>query len=111
MPAEAGPVWSCYMRSPCGRGREAVLTGWSAEAPPVALPKGVSYSVGAGTGIRHVVLQVMDFDCVFVGARASLARISLQEMRRSGWRILAAAGRPLPADMPSSTRFRATVHS
>jgi hypothetical protein len=54
-------VWSCYMRSPCGRGREAVLTGWSAEAPPVALPKGVSYSVGAGTGIRHVVLQVMIF--------------------------------------------------
>jgi hypothetical protein len=52
-------VWSCYMRSPCGQGREAVLTGWSAEAPPVALPKGVSYSVGAGTGIRHVVLQVM----------------------------------------------------
>jgi hypothetical protein len=52
-------VWSCYMRSPCGRGREAVLTGWSAEAPPVALPKGVSYSVGAGTGIRHIVLQVL----------------------------------------------------
>ena len=52
-------MWSCYMRSPCGRGREAVLTGWSAEAAPVALPKGVSYSVGAGTGIRHVVLQVI----------------------------------------------------
>ena len=96
MPAEAGPVWSCYMRSPCGRGREAVLTGWSAEAPPVALPKGVSYSVGAGTGIRHVVLQVM----ILTGA--SLTRISSQELQRSGLRTLAAKGRPSSAGVPSS---------
>ena len=46
------------MRSPCGAGREAILTGWSATAPPVELPPGVSYSVGAGTGIATLVLQV-----------------------------------------------------
>lgn len=57
-PAEDQPVWSCYMRSPCGAGREAILSGWSSDAPPVVLPKGVSFSVGAGTGIASVVLQV-----------------------------------------------------
>lgn len=51
-------MWSCYMRSPCGAGREAILTGWSAGSPAVALPKGVSLAVGAGTGIITVVLQV-----------------------------------------------------
>ena len=50
-------MWSCYMRSPCGAGREAILTGWAAAGAPVKLPLGVSYSVGAGTGIETLVLQ------------------------------------------------------
>lgn len=51
-------MWSCYMKSPCGAGREAILSGWSAPAPAVKLPEGVSFSVGTGTGIATVVLQV-----------------------------------------------------
>lgn len=73
-------MWSCYMRSPCGRGREAVLTGWSAEAPPVALPKSVSYSVGAGTGIQHVVLQVV----ITVPSALQGNRMQAGAMRSSG---------------------------
>lgn len=57
-PAEDAQIWSCYMRSPCGAGREAVLTGWSPDAPAAQLPEDVSFSVGAGTGLASVVLQV-----------------------------------------------------
>lgn len=60
-PAEDAQIWSCYMRSPCGAGREAVLTGWSPDAPAAQLPEDVSFSVGAGTGLASVVLQVTYF--------------------------------------------------
>ena len=46
------------MRSPCARGREEVLYGWASDSDGHRLPDGVAYSVGPGTGILDVVLQV-----------------------------------------------------
>ncbi len=46
------------MKSPCARGREEVLYGWASDSDGHRLPDGVAYSVGPGTGILDVVLQV-----------------------------------------------------
>ncbi len=46
------------MRSACSEGQEAVLYGWGKDAPAMHLPTGVGFSVGPGTGIQYVVLQV-----------------------------------------------------
>jgi hypothetical protein len=46
------------MASSCGDGGELVLYGWGKNAPAVELPEGVGFSVGRGTGIQAVVLQV-----------------------------------------------------
>ncbi len=46
------------MASACAEGSEGVLYGWGRNAPPLALPTGVGFSVGKGTGIQAVVLQV-----------------------------------------------------
>ena len=47
------------MKSPCARGREEVLYGWASDSDGHRLPDGVAYSVGPGTGILDVVLQVI----------------------------------------------------
>ena len=47
------------MKSPCARGREEVLFGWASDSDEHRLPGGVAYSVGPGTGILEVVLQVI----------------------------------------------------
>ena len=57
-PARKESVWDCKMASSCGAGGELVLYGWGKNAPAVALPEGVGFSVGKGTGIQAVVLQV-----------------------------------------------------
>ena len=46
------------MTSPCRGGFERVLYGWGKNAPAMALPKGVGYSVGPGSAIQSLVLQV-----------------------------------------------------
>lgn len=47
------------MRSACeDSGSENVLYGWGKNAPPMSLPQGAGFSVGPGTSIRTVVLQV-----------------------------------------------------
>ena len=46
------------MASSCGDGGELVLYGWGKNAPAVELPEGVGFSVGRGTSIQAVVLQV-----------------------------------------------------
>ena len=58
-PAQTDSVWNCKMRSACGAGSEAVLYGWGKNAAPIHLPDGAGFSVGKGTSIRTVVLQVM----------------------------------------------------
>lgn len=58
-PAQTGSVWNCRMRSACeDSGSENVLYGWGKNAPPMSLPQGAGFSVGPGTSIRTVVLQV-----------------------------------------------------
>jgi hypothetical protein len=48
------------MMSACGGGGgEAVLYGWGKNAPAMTVPEGAGFSVGPGTSIRSVVLQVM----------------------------------------------------
>lgn len=50
--------YSCHMSSPCNGGFERVLYGWGKNAPPMSLPDGVGYSVGPGSAIEGLVLQV-----------------------------------------------------
>lgn len=50
--------YSCHMSSPCNGGFERVLYGWGKNAPPMTLPDGVGYSVGPGSAIQGLVLQV-----------------------------------------------------
>lgn len=57
-PKADGNVWKCMMRQPCGGGQESVLYGWGKNAPEVNLPEGVGFTVGPGTAITSVVLQV-----------------------------------------------------
>ncbi|KAL4858006.1 Peptidyl-glycine alpha-amidating monooxygenase A [Chlorella vulgaris] len=62
-PAQTGSVWNCRMRSACAdSGSENVLYGWGKNAPPMSLPQGAGFSVGPGTSIRTVVLQVHYLD-------------------------------------------------
>lgn len=62
-PAQTGSVWNCRMRSACeDSGSENVLYGWGKNAPPMSLPQGAGFSVGPGTSIRTVVLQVHYLD-------------------------------------------------
>ena len=46
------------MTSPCRGGFERVLYGWGKNAPAMSLPPGVGYSVGLGSAIQSLVLQV-----------------------------------------------------
>lgn len=46
------------MQLACSGGTDVVLYGWGRNAPAIALPERVGYSVGPGTGIRTLVLQV-----------------------------------------------------
>ena len=47
------------MQSPCADGgSEHVLYGWGKNAPAMSVPQGAAFSVGPGTSIRAVVLQV-----------------------------------------------------
>ena len=46
------------MTSPCRGGFERVLYGWGKNAPAMSLPPGVGYSVGPGSAIQSLVLQV-----------------------------------------------------
>jgi hypothetical protein len=56
-PASSERVWPCRMTPACA-GNEHVLYGWGKDAPAVSLPEGAAFSVGPGSGIRTVVLQV-----------------------------------------------------
>ena len=59
--ASEGPpneAWPCHMTSPCRGGFERVLYGWGKNAPAMSLPSGVGYSVGPGSAIQSLVLQV-----------------------------------------------------
>ena len=59
--ASEGPpneAWPCHMTSPCKGGFERVLYGWGKNAPAMSLPKGVGYSVGPGSAMQSLVLQV-----------------------------------------------------
>ena len=57
-PASREPVFDCLMKSACAGGGESVLYGWGKNAPKMALPEGTGFSVGKGTGITSLVLQV-----------------------------------------------------
>ncbi|KAL4442992.1 hypothetical protein ABPG77_008483 [Micractinium sp. CCAP 211/92] len=57
-PAQTDTVWDCKMQLACSGGTDVVLYGWGKNAPAIALPEGVGYSVGPGTGIRTLVLQM-----------------------------------------------------
>lgn len=57
-PAQTAAVWDCKMAPTCSGGTDVVLYGWGKNAPAIVLPQGVGYSVGPGTGIRTLVLQV-----------------------------------------------------
>lgn len=47
------------MSRACGVGQqESVLYGWGKGAPGLELPEGVGFSVGPGSGISTVVMQV-----------------------------------------------------
>ena len=46
------------MTSPCRGGFERVLYGWGNNAPAMSLAAGVGYSVGPGSAIQSLVLQV-----------------------------------------------------
>ena len=46
------------MAAACGAGGENVLYGWGKNAPSIHLPDKTGFSVGPGSGIRSVVLQV-----------------------------------------------------
>lgn len=50
--------YNCHMSSPCNGGFERVLYGWGKNAPAMTLPDGVGYSVGPGSAIQSLVLQV-----------------------------------------------------
>ena len=58
VPAQQKLVWPCKMTAACGQGGESVLYGWGKNANAIALPDGVGYSVGPGTGVQALVLQV-----------------------------------------------------
>lgn len=58
IPAETASVWPCRMQPACSGGNDVVLYGWGKNAPAIHLPPNTGYSVGPGTGIRSVVLQV-----------------------------------------------------
>lgn len=55
------------MSSPCNGGFERVLYGWGKNAPAMSLPDGVGYSVGPGSAIQGLVLQVITF-CLLAAA-------------------------------------------
>jgi len=57
-PAQTDKVWPCRMAAACGTGGENVLYGWGKNAPSIHLPAKTGFSVGPGSGIRAVVLQV-----------------------------------------------------
>ena len=46
------------MKPVCGTASESVLYGWGKNAPATLMPRGAGFSVGPGTGIRTLVLQV-----------------------------------------------------
>ena len=57
-PASQDKVWQCSMQPACAGG-DHVMYGWGRGADAMHLPPGTSFSVGPGTGVAHVVLQVI----------------------------------------------------
>ena len=57
-PAKSEKVWPCSMAPACKGRRENVLYGWGKNAPTVKLPEGTGYTVGPGTTMPSIVLQV-----------------------------------------------------
>ena len=84
------------MRSACGAGSEAVLYGWGKNAAPIHLPDGAGFSVGKGTSIRTVVLQVI-LAARHCGSRPPPPSCRLILLRgRTGKHALTLAARPPP---------------
>ena len=57
-PGSDDPAFNCQMTRPCGGAFERVMYGWGKNAPLMQLPDGVGYSVGPGSAITTLVLQV-----------------------------------------------------
>ena len=57
-PASQDKVWQCSMQPACAGG-DHVMYGWGRGADAMHLPPGTSFSVGPGTAVAHVVLQVV----------------------------------------------------
>eukprot|EP00210_Caulerpa_lentillifera_P005706 g5457.t1 len=55
-PSNESEVWSC-MGSPC-KDAEVVLYGWGRNAASIQYPSGVAFSIGSGTDITSLVLQI-----------------------------------------------------
>ncbi|KAK9837060.1 hypothetical protein WJX84_000291 [Apatococcus fuscideae] len=56
-PASQDKVWQCSMQPACAGG-DHVMYGWGRGADAMHLPPGTSFSVGPGTAVAHVVLQI-----------------------------------------------------
>lgn len=57
-PASEEKVWMCHMSPACAGGKDVVLYGWGKNAPSVTLPAGTGFTVGMGTSMPMLVLQV-----------------------------------------------------
>ncbi|PSC71645.1 peptidyl-glycine alpha-amidating monooxygenase [Micractinium conductrix] len=104
VPAQQKLVWPCKMTAACGQGGESVLYGWGKNANAIALPDGVGYSVGPGTGVQALVLQ-MHFLVLRPPNDKSGSGLTLhlgeQPVPYSAGMIAYAAGFRLPPGQPS----------
>lgn len=102
-PASTKPVWDCKMAATCAGGGDAVLYGWGKNAPAIVLPEGVGYSVGPGTGIRALVLQVHYLDIRPANDTSGIKlRLSDQAVPYSAGMVAFAAAFSIPPRQPST---------
>lgn len=57
-PGEPAPAWNCKAAPACGGYSETILYGWGRNASRLELPEGVGFSVGKGSAVAWVVMQV-----------------------------------------------------
>lgn len=71
-------VWECKHQPTCGGRQDAVLYGWGRNADKLELPKGVGFSVGKGTAVKWIVMQVHYLNEKPAGDNAGV-RLSVQD--------------------------------
>ncbi|EFN58531.1 hypothetical protein CHLNCDRAFT_34137 [Chlorella variabilis] len=103
-PAQTAEVWNCRMMSACeDSGSENVLYGWGKNAPAMAVPDGAGFSVGPGTSIRTVVLQMHYLNGRPANDTSGLTlRLSPQEVPNSAGMVAFASAFFIPPDTPET---------